>query len=150
MIYIIHRILVLLKNHLNYFKYSNFECFLRSIIDFYFFLKKAFFFSQHIILENLRSEEDIIIIDIRNLFRLRKEPYYTAIIKNIRNLFILESENKAIKGRILGDIKNFLSMKKKKIIKKPVRVSKFWSNNYIEYESNSDRNKRLSVKEYLN
>ena len=41
-------------------------------------------------------------------------------------------------------------MKKKKIIKKPVRVSKFWSNNYIEYESNSDRNKRLSVKEYLN
>ena len=87
---------------------------------------------------------------MRNIFRLRKELYYTAIIKNIRNLFILESENKAIKDRILGDIKNFLSMKKKKIIKKPVRVSKFWSNNYIEYESDGDRNKRLSVKEYLN
>ena len=33
---------------------------------------------------------------------------------------------------------------------KPVRVSKFWSNNYIEYESNGDRNKTLSVEEYLN
>ena len=33
---------------------------------------------------------------------------------------------------------------------KPVRVSNFWSNNYIEHESNSDRNKTLSVEEYLN
>ena len=28
---------------------------------------------------------------------------------------------------------------------KPIRVSNFWSNNYIEYESNGDRNKTLSV-----
>ena len=33
---------------------------------------------------------------------------------------------------------------------KPVRVSKFWSNSYIEYESNGNRNKTLSVEEYLN
>ena len=33
---------------------------------------------------------------------------------------------------------------------KPVRVSNFWSNNYIEYESNSDKNKTLSAEEYLN
>ena len=33
---------------------------------------------------------------------------------------------------------------------RPVRVSNFWSKNYIEYESNSDRNKVLSVEEYLN
>ena len=39
-------------------------------------------------------------------------------------------------------------MKEKSIINQ-VRVSNFWSNNYIEYESNSDRNKTLSV-EYLN
>ena len=31
-----------------------------------------------------------------------------------------------------------------------MRVSSFWSNNYIDYESNSDRNKTLSVEEYLN
>ena len=44
----------------------------------------------------------------------------------------------------------FLSMKKKKTFYKPVGVSNFWTNNYIEYESNGDRNKILSVEEYLN
>ena len=33
---------------------------------------------------------------------------------------------------------------------KPVGVSNFWNNNYIEFESNDDRNKTLSVEEYLN
>ena len=33
---------------------------------------------------------------------------------------------------------------------KPVSVGYFLSNNYIENERNSDRNKTLSVKEYLN
>ena len=42
MIYIIHKILVLLKNHLNFLKDNVFECFLRSIINFFFF-KKEFF-----------------------------------------------------------------------------------------------------------
>ena len=31
-----------------------------------------------------------------------------------------------------------------------MRVSNFWSNNYIEYERDGDRNKTLSVEEYLN
>ena len=31
---------------------------------------------------------------------------------------------------------------------KTVRVGNFWCNNYIEYESNRDRNKTLSVQEY--
>ena len=39
---------------------------------------------------------------------------------------------------------------KEEIFDKPVRVSNFWSNTYIEYESNGDRNKTLSVEEYLN
>ena len=29
------------------------------------------------------------------------------------------------------------------------RVSNFWNDNYKEYESNDDRNKKLSLKEYL-
>ena len=32
----------------------------------------------------------------------------------------------------------------------PVTVSNFWSSSYIEYESNDDNNKTLSVEEYLN
>ena len=42
MIYIIHKISVLLKNQLNYFK-ELLKAFLRSIIDFYFFKKNIFF-----------------------------------------------------------------------------------------------------------
>ena len=33
---------------------------------------------------------------------------------------------------------------------KPVRVDNFYSNNYVKYKSNSDTNKTLSLKEYLN
>ena len=33
---------------------------------------------------------------------------------------------------------------------KPKRVSNFWNNNYIEYESNGDKNRNLSLDEYLN
>ena len=35
---------VLLKNHLNHLKNSTFECFLGSVTDFYFFLKKNNYF----------------------------------------------------------------------------------------------------------
>ena len=63
MVYTIHKILVFHKNHLNYLKDNTLEC----------------FFSQHIMMENPRSEEEKIIKSIRNLFRLRKELNYTAI-----------------------------------------------------------------------
>ena len=43
-IHIIHKILVLIKNHINYIKDNIFEFFLKSIIDFYFLKKKIFFF----------------------------------------------------------------------------------------------------------
>ena len=45
MIYIIHKILVLLKNHLNYFKSSIYECFSKTIIDFHLFYRKAISFT---------------------------------------------------------------------------------------------------------
>ena len=73
------------------------------------------------------------------------------IIKDIRNLFRLEKETKAIKDRILKDIKNIFEYEEEeKKYHKPVRLSNFWSNNYIEYESNGDRSKTLSVKKHLN
>ena len=63
-------------------------------------------------MENPRSEEEKIIKYIRNHFRLKKQLNYTAI-KDLRNLFRREKNTKAIEDRILIDIKNFLSMKKK-------------------------------------
>ena len=82
-------------------------------------------------MENLKLEENKITNDIRNL-------------SNTRN------SNKAIKDIILRDIKNLYEHEEESSNHKPVRVNNFWINNYIEYESNSDRNRTISVVEYLN
>ena len=47
-------------------------------------------------MEGLSLEEENIIKDIRNLFRLKKEQNYTAN-RDIRNLFRQEKQIKAIK-----------------------------------------------------
>ena len=51
---------------------------------------------------------------------------------------------------MIRNIQNLFEYKKEEeTYYKPVRVNNFWSNNYIEYKSNSDKNKILSVEEYL-
>ena len=96
-------------------------------------LKKKFFFTTY--------------IDGKFKSRRRKEN----IIKDIRNLFRQKKETKAIKDRILKDTKDlFEHENKEENYYKPVRVSNFWSNNYIEHGSNGDRNKTISIEEYLN
>ena len=90
---------------------------------------------------------------IRNLFRLKKENYAIKdmILRHTRNYFRLEKEYKTIKKiQYLRDFRNIFEDEEEENYYKPVRISSFWSNNYIEYESNDDRNKTLSIKEYLN
>ena len=67
----------------------------------------------------------------------------------IRNLFTLKKEHQAIKDRIIRDIRDFLDQEKEDYYK-PVREGNFLSKNYVEYESNGDRNKTLSLEEYFN
>ena len=78
------------------------------------------------------SEEEKIIKDKRNLFRLKKEVnrVNNIVLRNIKNLSETEKEEE-----------NYY---------KPVILNNFQSNNYIEYKSNGDKNKILSVEEYLN
>ena len=64
-------------------------------------------------MESLSIEEENIIKDIRNIFRLKKEHNLTAT-KGIRNLFRQDKETKAIKDRILRDIMNIFEHEKKK------------------------------------
>ena len=71
-------------------------------------------------------------------------------IKGIKILFRIEKEKKAIKDIILRDIRNPFQNEEGEIYYEPVIVSNFWSNNHIEYESNGNRNKKLSVEESLN
>ena len=73
----------------------------------------------------------------------------TPHLKDIRNPFRLKKETKAIKNRFIRDIKNLFKHEEEKQYK-PVRVGNFWSNNYIKYECNSEKNKTLSIEEYLN
>ena len=60
----------------------------------------------------------------------------------------LNNEREAIKDRIIRDIKTLFEQQEEDYYKS-VRVGNFYSNNFIEYESNSDRNKTLLIKEYL-
>ena len=89
MIYIIHKILILIKNNLNYLKDNILKFFFRKYNRLLFFFKKNIFFLQYIMMKNLRPEEEKIIKGIRNLFRLKKEQNDTAI-KTVRNLFRLK------------------------------------------------------------
>ena len=98
-------------------------------------------------MKNIMPDEEIIAKDTTNLFRLKREIKYTAI-KDIRNVFRLEKETDAIQNRILRNIKNLFKHQGKNYYK-PVRINNFEGNNYIEYEGSSDKNKTLSVAEYL-
>ena len=98
-------------------------------------------------MESLSLENDNMIKDKRNLFRVKKELNYTAFI-DIRNLFRLEKETKAIKDKTLKDIKNLFGHEKENNYKS-VRVNNYWSNNYIEHGRSGNRNKSPSVEEYL-
>ena len=69
-------------------------------------------------------------------------------MNDVRNLFRLKKEKEAIKDRIIRDIRDLFEHGED--CYKPVRVGYFGGKNYINCESNGDKNKTLSVEEYLN
>ena len=75
--------------------------------------------------------------DIRNYFILKKEIGGNTG-KDIRNLCGLKKDFKAVKNRIIRDIRKLFENEEEDYYK-PVRVGDLWSNNYFEYESISDR-----------
>ena len=52
------------------------------------------------------------------------------MIKNIRNLFKLEKENQAIKDKTMRDIKTFFEQQKAEYYK-PVKFGEFWEKNIL-------------------
>ena len=69
--------------------------------------------------------------------------------EDITNFFRLKKGVKGIKDTILRNIKNLFKHEEEGKYYKAVRVNDFWSNNYIEYKSNCDKSRILSVEEYL-
>ena len=79
-------------------------------------------------MKNPRPEEEKIIKDIRNLFRIKKK-LKDMEIKDIRNLFRIKKEIKGIKNIVLRSIKNLFEYKEEENYYKPVKVNIFLDNN---------------------
>ena len=102
-----------------------------------------------------------VIIDISRIFETKKEEKKkknhngrikkNIIIRAIRTLFETEKEEERKKKKEHDErlIKNGI-IKEEDYYYKPKIVNNFWNNNYIKYESNVDKNKNLSLDEYLN
>ena len=58
-------------------------------------------------------------------------------------------KNKERNKRLIRDIRTLFEQEEEDY-NKPKGVNNFWNNNYIEYESNGDKNRNLSLDEYLN
>ena len=68
--------------------------------------------------------------------------------KQIREITEKKEQNeRLIKDRLIRDFRTLFEQDEGYY--KPERVSNFWSNNYIECESNGDKNRNLSLDEYL-
>ena len=63
--------------------------------------------------------------------------------KDIRNVFRLKKENKAIKNWVIRYIRNLFEHEENYY--KPVRIVNIWNNIYIEYKNKVDT-KKLSIK----
>ena len=74
--------------------------------------------------------KDKIIDDIWTLFEIGKEK--------------IQKRQKTIKDKIIWYIRTLFED-----YYEPKRVSNFWNNNYIKYERNGDKNRNLSLDEYL-
>ena len=80
-----------------------------------------------------------------------KEPISFVLPKDksfgIRNDFIeLKDREEKLKERLYSwDIRTLFEQKEEKDDCKPKRTSNFWNNNYIEYESDGNKNRNLSL-----
>ena len=67
--------------------------------------------------------------------------------KEERNQKKRKKNGRSIKDKIIKDIRALLEEEDHY---QPERVSRFWNNNYIVYESNGDKNSNLLLEEYFN
>ena len=68
--------------------------------------------------------------------------------KNIMKEKKQEHNERSIKDQIIRDIKTLFEQEE--YYYKSKKVNSFWNNNYIELEINGDKNRNLSLDEYLN
>ena len=93
-------------------------------------------------MESSSLEEESIIKNVRNLVRLKKETDDNTI----KDIFLdQKNERKQLEIEYLEIIRNLFEHEgQEKNFYKPVKVSNFWSNNYIDYESKGEKKNTIS------
>ena len=87
-------------------------------------------------------------MQIKNTKMKKKENIDRIIKNNLWNGKRKKKKNRRlIKNRALRDNRTYFEQQQEDYYK-PKRVSNFWDN-YIEYQSNDDTNRNLSLHEYL-
>ena len=90
--------------------------------------------------------------------KIIRDKLKDKIINDTGRLFETEKEKKdrkkkhnknVIKDGIIRGIRTLFEPEKEEDYLEIKRLSNFWKNNYIRYESNSDKNRTLSLDEYL-
>ena len=81
--------------------------------------------------------------------KIQKESEEDNIIKNIRNLFRLNKILEQLKIEYLETFWVKLLFEQEDDYNNAIRVGNVRNKNFLEYESNSDENKNLSLKKYL-
>ena len=98
-------------------------------------------------MESSSLEEESIIKNVRNLVRLKKETDDNTI----KDIFLdQKNEIKQLEIEYLEIIRNLFEHEgQEENFYKPVKVSNFWSNNYIDYESKGEKKKHYQLKNIL-
>ena len=90
-----------------------------------------------------KENKDRIIRDVRAFYETEKEKIERKKMEKKINLWL-------IKDGIIRDIRTLQEQEEEQEYYKPKRVSNFWKNNYIEYESNNDKSRNLAVNKWFN
>ena len=81
--------------------------------------------------------------------QIKRNEIEDKIVKDIRNLFKSKRKDNASKDKVLRN-RGTLFESDEDDYYKPIKTGNAFSSNYIEYKSNGDKDKSLSVKEYFN
>ena len=90
----------------------------------------------------------------KNLYEIKNKNLSESELKEIeKNIFELEESLSKLKkyyDQRWRDVGNLLHQSTDKGYYKPIKTKSTFNGNYIEYESNGDKDKNLSAKKYLN
>ena len=102
---------------------------------------------DQLIKQNVMGKKPKIIRDKLKDKIVKISEYFLILKKNTAKR--RSKMKKIIKDNLIGDMRILFEQEREEDYSGPKRVSNFWNNNYIKYESNGNKNRNLSLKVYL-